>query len=132
MLEEYEIDNDGLPSLGIAFSESLYGGPSQGRTDTTGNSKANQKQKGKRLDPALDRWSPPPQDPTLMIPGELVFAREPKGTYYWPAKLQQYVPPTNPKGKPKYRVRFLDESEYDITRETFFTSDEDGFAFCKV
>jgi hypothetical protein len=145
MMEEHEIDNDGLPSLGIAFSESLYGAPPPPpplRTDSpqppTGKGKGKKRNapdndhQNNNNNNNMDRWSPPPQDPTLMIPGELVLAREPKGTYYWPGMLQRYVAPVNPKGKPKYRVRYLDESVFDVTRDTFYTSEEDGFAFCKV
>jgi hypothetical protein len=140
MMEEHEIDNDGLPSVGLAFSDGLYGSVRQAINLTSTNGKfprkiAN-KGKGKRVSSSdsdtSDRWSPPPPDPILVIPGELVFAREPKGTIYWPAKLEAYIPPTKATQKPKYKVVYLDDTRCNITRDLFFTSDQEGFTDCKV
>ncbi|TFY77251.1 hypothetical protein EWM64_g6763 [Hericium alpestre] len=78
-------------------------------------------------------WMPPPPDPFLTIPGELILAVERKRkTEYWPARIEEYVPPTKPSAKQKYRVRFLDDKTVDLERECFFTSTERGFATCKV
>jgi hypothetical protein len=139
MMEEHEIDNDGLPSVDTAYSDGLYG---SARKTTSyllpKERKVAKTDKGKRTyasDSDLDssgRWSPPPQDPSLTIPGELVLAKEPKGSYFWPAKVEEYCPPTNPRQKAKYKVRYLDETDAVLLREHFFTSDQDGFATCKV
>ena len=37
-----------------------------------------------------------------------------------------------PDHEEKYRVKFLDEEEYVITRDTFWTSEEDGFVRCAL
>jgi hypothetical protein len=129
MVQEYNDDNDGLPSVGEAYSESLYGSISDINVLNVPKKVA----KGSHVfEDAHERWSPPPHDPTLTIPGELVFSREPRGMLYWPARLEEYIPPTKPTQKPKYKVRFLDEEVHPVTRELFFTSEEDGFLLCKV
>src|ERR1700722_5170999 len=137
MMDEHEKDNDGLPSVGLAYSDDLYG--SARNVDSWLPPKvASKVTKGKQTRASTpepepsDRWTPPPPDPTLDVPGELVLAREPKGTHYWPAMLEEYIPPLKPTQKAKYKVRFLDESTYAVPRDTFFTSDEEGFATCKV
>ena len=134
-MDEHDLDNDGLPSVGLAFSESLYGS-ARNAMMTPHVSEKHAKGKGKRvsaLDVAIvDRWTPPPQDLTLVIPGELVFAREQKGTFFWPAKLEEYIPPTKPSQKPKYKVRYLDETQNVVTRDMFVTADQDEFTTCKV
>lgn len=74
-------------------------------------------------------WSPCPPDPTLQIPGELILALAPRtGGSYWPAQIIQHVPDH----KEKYRVKFLDEEEYVITRDKFWTSEEEGFVRCAL
>jgi len=79
-------------------------------------------------------WSPPPADPTLQLPGELVLAQAPRtrGNKYWPAQLISYVSPTKPGGKQRYRAKFLDDQEYDLTRDKFWTSEEKGFITCDM
>lgn len=73
--------------------------------------------------------SPCPPDPTLQIPGELVLALAPKtGGSYWPAKILEHVPDR----KEKYKVKFLDDEEYVITRGRFWTSEEEGFVQCTL
>jgi hypothetical protein len=74
-------------------------------------------------------WSPCPPDPTLQIPGELVLALAPKtGSAYWPAKILEHVPGR----KEKYKVKFLDDEEHVITRDRFWTSEEEGFIRCTL
>lgn len=74
-------------------------------------------------------WSPCPPDPTLQIPGELVLALAPKtGASYWPAQIVQHVPGR----KEKYKVKFLDDEEHVITRDKFWTSEEEEFVRCTL
>ena len=74
-------------------------------------------------------WSPCPPDPTLQIPGELVLALAPKtGSSYWPGQILEHVPGR----KEKYKVKFLDDEEYVITRDKFWTSEEEGFVRCTL
>ncbi|KAI9574204.1 hypothetical protein HD554DRAFT_2045299 [Boletus coccyginus] len=74
-------------------------------------------------------WSPCPPDPTLQIPGELVLALAPKtGSSYWPGQILEHVP----ERKEKYKVKFLDDEEYVITRDRFWTSEEEGFVRCTL
>ncbi|KAI0315249.1 hypothetical protein OF83DRAFT_1174014 [Amylostereum chailletii] len=80
-----------------------------------------------------ERWSPPPCDPNLEIPGEPVLAIEKRiKTHYWPARIEEYVAPKNPRDKPKYRVTFLDETTFNIERNMFYTSSEEEFYTCKM
>ena len=135
MLAEYKIENGGLPVLGLAYSGGSSASFTTSEPDTIKKKvkrKGVEKQSSVFFDNVIDRWSPPPPDPTLAIPGELVFAREQKGTVYWPARLEEYLPPTKPTQKPKFRVRYLDETRQDLVRELFFTSDQDMFSTCKV
>ncbi|KAI0306673.1 hypothetical protein B0F90DRAFT_1932770 [Multifurca ochricompacta] len=79
------------------------------------------------------QWSPPPCDPLLEIPGELVFSLEKKGkTEYWAARVEQYLPPRSPSVLPKYRVRFKDDSFRTVSRDMFYTSDEPEFYTCRL
>lgn len=82
-----------------------------------------------------DRWSPPPCDAQLDIPGELVFCRDKSNmrrTIFWPAKLVSYIPPTNRKEKPKYGIEYVDGTEVKAPRNWFYTSDDRDFCTCKV
>ncbi|KAH0826963.1 hypothetical protein J3R83DRAFT_4622 [Lanmaoa asiatica] len=73
--------------------------------------------------------SPCPPDPTLQIPGELVLAMAPKtGGSYWPAQILEHAPDR----KEKYKVKFLDDEEHVITRDRFWTSEEEGFVLCTL
>ena len=81
----------------------------------------------------IERWSPPPCDPLLEIPGELVFSLVRKRrTEYWAARVEQYLPPKTPSMVPKYRVRFKDDSLCTVSRDMFYTSDEPEFYTCNV
>lgn len=74
-------------------------------------------------------WSPCPPDPTLQIPGELVLALAPRaGGSYWPAQILEHAPGR----QEKYKVKFLDDKEHVITRDRFWTSEEEGFVWCTL
>ena len=78
-----------------------------------------------------DLWVPPEPE---YEPGELVLSRDrPSRTVdYWPAKLIEYVPPTNRKQPPRYKVTWLDDTEGIVERSWFYAMNEDGFGTCKV
>lgn len=79
------------------------------------------------------RWSPPPCDPLLEIPGELVYSLEKKGrSQFWAARVEEYFSPTVPWMPPKYRVRFKDDTFRTVTRDMFYTSDEPEFYTCSL
>ena len=81
----------------------------------------------------IERWSPPPCDPLLEIPGELVFSLARKGgAEYWAARVEQYLAPKTPSMAPKYRVRFKDDTLRAVSRDMFYTSDEPKFYTCNV
>ena len=78
-------------------------------------------------------WMPPSIDDSIDIGEEKVFARDKKNSnIFWPAYVEYYKEPKNAKEKPLYGVHFLDETEAEIPRDWFFTSDQDEFATCKV
>ena len=82
---------------------------------------------------AIERYSPPPCDPLLEIPGELVFALDKRGRMdYWAARVEQYLPPKTPSLPSKYRVRFKDGTFRVVSRDMFYTSDEPEFYTCRV
>ncbi|KIK97488.1 hypothetical protein PAXRUDRAFT_220227 [Paxillus rubicundulus Ve08.2h10] len=94
-------------------------------------SKANPKSnlKGDASTSTLRDWSPCPPDPTLQIPGELVLAQAPRaGGAYWPAQLIAHVRDR----RERYRFKFLDDEEYVIGRDKFWTSEEEGFVCCPL
>lgn len=78
-------------------------------------------------------WTPPPPNPLYEIPGEPILAKESTSkTQFWPAKILDYVPPTNRFQKPKYRVLFFDGTVKNLTATMFYTEDDDGFKDCVV
>ncbi|KAF5331036.1 hypothetical protein D9619_005267 [Psilocybe cf. subviscida] len=81
-----------------------------------------------------DIWVPPEPEHGLDLPDELVLSRDrPSRTVdYWPAKLLEYIPPTNRKQAPRYRVTWLDDTEGIVERSWFYTMREDGFGTCKL
>ncbi|KAF8550465.1 hypothetical protein OG21DRAFT_1419643 [Imleria badia] len=127
------LEKDGLPALLSTYA-------------TTGGSSASKKslmESTRKLKPQRSRanlnsdahkstpraWSPCPPDPTLQIPGELVLALAPKtGGAYWPGQILQHVEGR----KEKYKVKFLDDEEHIITRDRFWTSEEEGFVRCTL
>jgi hypothetical protein len=148
MVREKEDDEDGLPDVGLAYSVgSLYASASSPVGDVKGNQKrkgnANRGKgkgnaRGYRSDDGMDidseeeRWSPPPQDDSLHIPGELILARDSRGLY-WPGKLLAYIPPTKRSRKAgTYRVLYLDETLAVLPRGSFHSAEEDAFGTCPV
>jgi hypothetical protein len=151
-----ELKRDGMPEMISAYTGGTFSSEDEDMDDLRAvprsqsgklhsqGSKASLRSKGKgkakvtlrdEFEVPTDRaWSPPPPDPTLQLPGELVLAQAPRtrGNKYWPAQLISYVPPTKPGGKERYRAKFLDEEEYDLTRDKFWTSEEDGFISCDM
>lgn len=133
--EDLEL-NDGLPSTlsALLSGEILHNSDSNEPVGKTPKSKGKGRVTKTPQKPIVDEdWSPPGPDPLLEIPGEHVLAREKRSkTIYWPARVLSYVPPTRSSEQPKYRMQYLDNSEFVITRDMFFTSEEDEFATCKV
>ncbi|KAF9469412.1 hypothetical protein BDZ94DRAFT_1303884 [Collybia nuda] len=141
-----EEGSDDLPEVGTLEFKYIPASPTK---DAKGTPNGSQKEKTRRkseifLDDEtnaylelgaieVDRWSPPPADDTLTIPGELILAREKRpNTTYWPARILQYVPPKKRSQEPKYLVEFLDGKKLYIPRDIFYTTDEDSFATCEV
>lgn len=137
MLQEDEDANEGLPMLlSTHFSRDAS---FTVKATTTGHSKAVEEivlsdDEGNPLTkPQQKPWKPPPRDETLEIPGELVLAREKKMyTDYWPAKLLEYIPPSNPKQRPRYKAQFYDGDVKNIDADWFYTQLDKGFGTCKV
>ncbi|KAK7693919.1 hypothetical protein QCA50_003493 [Cerrena zonata] len=76
-------------------------------------------------------WTPPPPNPMYEIPGELILAKESATkTQFWPAKILDYVPPTDRLQKPKYRVLFFDGTIKNLRATLFYTEVDDGFKDC--
>ena len=150
-----ELKRDGMPEMISAYTGGNFSSEDEAMDDLRAplsqpgklhsqGSKASLRVKGKgkakvtprdEFEVTTDRaWSPPPPDPTLQLPGELVLALAPRtrGNKYWPAQLVSYVPPTKPGGQERYRAKFLDDREYDLTRDKFWTSEEEGFIKCEM
>ncbi|KAG2052815.1 hypothetical protein BDR06DRAFT_957186 [Suillus hirtellus] len=132
-------DADGLKRDGMPEMISAYtGGTFSSEEDDIDDLRSTKKAKvlpSAEFETLMDRaWSPPPPDPMLQIPGELVLAQalRTRSNKYWPAQLIAYVPPTKPGGKERYRAKFLDEQEYNLTRDKFWTSEEEGFVMCDL
>ena len=81
----------------------------------------------------LAKWTPEEVDQSLEIPGEPVLSLEKKNrTEYWPAQVLEYLPPTVPRQKGRYKLLFLDLQEALVTRDMFFSQEQEGFHSCKV
>lgn len=155
LLHEKEDDpgSDAMPEVGtLGFAVYVSSGP-QTKTSPTKGVKGTPRATGTRkrnknsasdaedgLDVDIsgfkseeDRWSPPPADDSLDIPGELLLARETKNaTVYWPARIIEYRPPKERTESGGYLLEFLDNSQISVPRHFFFTAEEDGFTTCKV
>ena len=136
---EEQAGSDHLPDIGEAFNYQFDVSPAASFNvvhNLGRGSSSKGKGKRKRTCDSEDEvfWEPPPADASLDIPGELVLGREKasKTSAYWPAKIKDYVPPTKRTEQGKYTVIWLDASEQNIPRDWFYTTDEDGFAFCTV
>lgn len=136
MREKEEDDDDDLPNPAFAFnSGSLLAAQSPRRMKGKGKQRLRSDSEDEDDASAMivedERWSPPPPDYDLDIPGELVLAKE-KGTF-WPAKVLEYIPPVKRTQKQgKYRIRWLDMKERHLYRSQFYTSAQDEFGTCKV
>ncbi|KAF8808984.1 hypothetical protein BYT27DRAFT_7254873 [Phlegmacium glaucopus] len=139
---EEQAGSDHLPDIGEAFNYHFDATSSTtitapvGIPTSMGKGKNKWKGKRKRTCESDDEgfWESPPADSSLDIPGELVLGRDKvsKLTAYWPAKIKNYVPPTKRMEQGKYTVVWLDGSEQNISRDWFYTTDEDGFALCTL
>ena len=82
-----------------------------------------------------EEWVPPPPDPTVNVPGEHVLSTTKtkgcKGKFY-PAKIIAYIPPKTASTPPKYTVHFMDNAQEDVTRDMFYTFEQEEFGTCKV
>jgi len=119
MVKEYEDEKDDIAASVVAGSRL----------------EANEDKSSEKSPPPQDDvpFIPPPPDPMLQIPGDRLLAREKNGSsIYWPALLEEYIPPQRPKQKAKYRVRFLDNTKSVIPRDWFYTSEEPEFSTCKA
>ncbi|KAG1816563.1 hypothetical protein EV424DRAFT_1063663 [Suillus variegatus] len=128
------LKRDGMPEMISAYTGGTFSSEEDDIEDLRSTKKAKALPSAE-FETLMDRaWSPPPPDPMLQIPGELVLAQalRTRSNKYWPAQLIAYVPPTKPGGKERYRAKFLDEQEYNLTRDKFWTSEEEGFVMCDL
>lgn len=128
------LKRDGMPEMISAYTGGAFSSEDDDMEDLRLTKKAKVSPRAEFEAPIDRPWSPPPPDPMLQIPGELILARalRTRSNKYWPAQLMAYVPPTKPGGKERYRAKFLDEREYNLTRDKFWTSDEEGFVTCDL
>ncbi|KAG2150708.1 uncharacterized protein EDB93DRAFT_1083972, partial [Suillus bovinus] len=126
------LKRDGMPEMISAYTGETFSSEEDDVEELRSTKKA--KVLPRAETPTEHAWSPPPPDPMLQIPGELVLAQalRTRSNKYWPAQLIAYIPPTKPSGKERYRAKFLDEQEYNLTRDKFWTSEEEGFVMCDL
>ncbi|OBZ65742.1 hypothetical protein A0H81_14293 [Grifola frondosa] len=141
MLKAYEDDNDGLTIMLSAYIGDTPKPNRKGldRKGASHNSKATDDISIFDDDDAdlgrasIKPWRAPSCNPLWDVPGELVLAREKRSfTQYWPAKLVQYIKPTHPKQKPRYKVLFYDNKVRILDPSMFYTSTDDEFASCNL
>ncbi|KAG1762634.1 hypothetical protein EDD22DRAFT_778104, partial [Suillus occidentalis] len=128
------LKRDGMPEMISAYTGGTFSSEEDDVEDLRSTKKAKVSPRAEFEAPTERAWSPPPPDPMLQIPGELVLAQalRTRSNKFWPAQLMSYVPPTKPGGKERYRAKFLDEQEYNLTRDKFWTSEEEGFVKCDL
>lgn len=128
------LKRDGMPEMISAYTGGTFSSEEDDVEDLRSTKKAKVLPRAEFEAPTERAWSPPPPDPMLQIPGELVLAQalRTRSNKFWPAQLISYVPPTKPGGKERYRAKFLDEQEYNLTRDKFWTSEEEGFVKCDL
>ncbi|KAG1863631.1 hypothetical protein DFJ58DRAFT_656418, partial [Suillus subalutaceus] len=128
------LKRDGMPEMISAYTGGTFSSEEDDVEDLRSAKKAKISPRVEPEPPTDRAWSPPPPDPMLQIPGELVLAQalRTRSNKFWPAQLIAYVPPTKPGGKERYRAKFLDEREYNLTRDKFWTSEEEGFVTCDL
>lgn len=145
MTQEDELMNDGLPSSISAIISQVKNASNSQRSDKNKviavESRSFVNIGRRRSDATVSRakeqerevWSPPPPDPQIEIPGELVLAKEKKKKLdYWPAQVLGYISPEIPEQAAKYHIKFLDNVELAVTRDMFYIFEQDEFATCKV
>ncbi|KAJ6531586.1 hypothetical protein DFH09DRAFT_1326350 [Mycena vulgaris] len=117
----YDIQENEFPSLVFLNSRKASG---KGKAKV----KATPRAEDEFPDP---RWSPPPPDESLLIPGELILAREKRARKeHWPARILAYIPPANAATQPYYHVQWIDNTENSIERDMFFTYEDEEFGTC--
>ncbi|TFK72767.1 hypothetical protein BDN72DRAFT_876324 [Pluteus cervinus] len=145
LLEDMAIvdgQSDELPEVQLAFSSIPSSSLKPGAVSSQPSTSIPKKKDGKRTHSASeDGYSSPIEthlnqhhavDDTLTIPGELILAREAAGpALYWPAKILDCVP-AKKSAQLKYHIMYLDNTKAEIARDWFYSSDEPGFATCKV
>ncbi|KZT09575.1 uncharacterized protein LAESUDRAFT_810577 [Laetiporus sulphureus 93-53] len=129
--------NDGLPMLLSGYVERNSSPPSPVRRSPAKKASVVELRASSPLseEPVSPRkaWRAPSCDPTYDVPGELVLAKEKRGySDYWPAQILEYIKPTNPKQKPKFKVQYYDGIVKTIEKNMFFTAFEKGFKTCKL
>ncbi|KAG1734307.1 hypothetical protein EDB19DRAFT_1727904 [Suillus lakei] len=118
------LKRDGMPEMISAYTGGTFSSEEEDLDDLRSIKKAKVTSHAEFEAPTDRAWSPPPPDPMLQIPGELVLAQalRTRSNKYWPAQLIAYVPPTKPGGKERY----------NLTRDKFWTSEEEGFVMCDL
>lgn len=85
---------------------------------------------------SIPDWSPPSPSPYLEYVGQAVLCKgRPEAKEYWPAKVAEYIAPTKPSSKPRFKIDFFDWRVGELTRDCFYTQydkDEAEFAACKL
>ncbi|KAJ7286382.1 hypothetical protein C8J57DRAFT_1287514 [Mycena rebaudengoi] len=69
-------------------------------------------------------------DDTLNIPGEKILALDKK--IYWPAKILEYVKPSNPRTHGRYKILWLDGTQGSVLRNEFYSPEQDEFGTCPI
>jgi hypothetical protein len=124
----YHYEQDEVPSLG--FLSSVRNVP---KYASSSHVKLGLEDKSSELPAEVipPRWSPPPPDMSLQIPGEMILAREKKTSkLHWPAKIQAYIPPEDCSTPLLYRIQWMDNTTADIPRDFFYALEDDGFGTC--
>ncbi|KAI0362547.1 hypothetical protein OH77DRAFT_1515775 [Trametes cingulata] len=124
---------DAFPSLEGQARKGKGKGKARNKGDDSGSDDPSDSDAGLDVFEPSSTWRAPSVNPLLDIPGELVLAKEGKArTQYWPAKLLDYVKPTRPSQRPKYKVLFFDGTILQIEPDWFWTTADDEFATCKL
>lgn len=120
MLLAYEDAHDGLPLL---LSHYQGGSP----TKPAISESESEEEEEERM------FTDPGPNPLWEIPGEVVLAKDKRtASQYWPAKIMRYIERRRPNDKEKYEVFYFDGDSKIIPREMILSTDDQGFATCKV
>ncbi|KAJ6622865.1 hypothetical protein B0H10DRAFT_1944195 [Mycena sp. CBHHK59/15] len=136
----HDVQENEMPS--ILFLNSVRGVRALAASSPEPADSVRAQHKGKGKAPAKDeppdaeslRWSPPPPDSSLTIPGELVLAHDAKRnkTIYWPARILEYLPPAKPGLPGRYAIQWIDLTQCALPRTAFFAYEDAGFGTCKL